>query len=124
MLYEVITAKQKQVNDGQSNFVTLFGQAFEELDPNARLAAIFNTIELKDKVNFNSTNEEVLEILKAEAESAISNSFNILRTRIDRFGVTQPNIHRITSYNVCYTKLLRNAFFSISTFGTPYSLHI
>ncbi len=91
----IALAKQKQVNDGQSNFVTLFGQAFEELDPNARLAAIFNTIELKDKVNFNSTNEEVLEILKAEAESAISNSFNILRTRIDRFGVTQPNIQRL-----------------------------
>ncbi len=88
-------AREKQAVEGSANFVTLFGQAFEEIDPNARLAAIFNTIELKDKVSFNSTNEEVLAILRTEAESAIANSFNILRTRIDRFGVAQPNIQRL-----------------------------
>lgn len=91
----IADAKQMQKERGQANFVNLFGEAFSEIDPNARLAAIFNTIELKDKVNFNSTNDEVLEVLRAEAESAISNSFNILRTRIDRFGVTQPNIQRL-----------------------------
>jgi SecD/SecF fusion protein len=88
-------ARQRQVSDGQANFVSLFGQAFQELDPNAQLAAIFNTIELKDKVNFSSTNEEVLDVIRMEAESAISNSFNILRNRIDKFGVTQPNIQRL-----------------------------
>ncbi|MGE4288138.1 MAG: protein translocase subunit SecDF [Salinivirgaceae bacterium] len=88
-------ARQRQVSDGQANFVSLFGQAFQELDPNAQLAAIFNTIELKDKVNFSSTNEEVLDVIRLEAESAISNSFNILRNRIDKFGVTQPNIQRL-----------------------------
>jgi SecD/SecF fusion protein len=89
------TAKKRQIKDGQANFVNLFGEAFQELDPNGKLAAIFNTIELKDKVSFTSTNQEVLDVIRHEAESAISNSFNILRNRIDKFGVTQPNIQRL-----------------------------
>lgn len=84
-------AKERQ-KTSQTDFIELFGKAFEELDPNAKLASIFGTIELKDKVNFNSTNAEVLEVLQTESTSAIDNAFNILRTRIDRFGVTQPNI--------------------------------
>ncbi len=87
-------AKQKQ-QESQRNFVDLFGESFEELDPDASLAAIFGTMELRDKVNFNSTNEEVLDVLREEANSAIDNAFNILRSRIDRFGVTQPNISRL-----------------------------
>ncbi|MFO7573939.1 MAG: protein translocase subunit SecDF [Bacteroidales bacterium] len=87
-------AKQRQL-ESQTDYLDLFHRAYEELDPNARLAAIFSTIELKDKVNFNSTNEEVIRVLKSESESAIENAFNILRTRIDRFGVTQPNISRL-----------------------------
>lgn len=89
-------AKQMQKNEGgQTNFVTLFGQCFEKVDPNAKLAAIFNTTVLKDKVNFNSSNADVLNVLRDETEAAISNSFQILRTRIDRFGVAQPNIQRL-----------------------------
>ncbi|MFW5656346.1 MAG: protein translocase subunit SecDF [Bacteroidota bacterium] len=84
-------ARQKQQNS-QEDFVTLFGQAFQEIDPNGRLAAIFATPELREEISFNSTNEEVLEIINREAEAAIDNSFNILRSRIDRFGVAQPNI--------------------------------
>ncbi|MBI9068036.1 MAG: protein translocase subunit SecDF [Salinivirgaceae bacterium] len=91
----IALAKKEQVTNSQVNFVTLFGQFFQEIDPNAKLAAIFNTIELKDKVSFNSTNEEILQILTLETEAAISNSFNILRTRIDKFGVTQPLIQRL-----------------------------
>ncbi|HSV87321.1 MAG TPA: protein translocase subunit SecDF [Bacteroidales bacterium] len=79
----------------RENFVTLFGRAFEEIDPNASLAAIFSTVELRDRVNFNSTNEEVLHVLRAEVDGAISRSFQILRTRIDRFGVAQPNIQML-----------------------------
>ena len=78
--------------DSQEDFITLFGNAFQEIDPNARLAAIFGTLSLKEKVDFNSTNQEVLKVLKDEAQGAIDNSFNILRSRIDRFGVAQPNI--------------------------------
>ena len=85
----------QKAEGGQTNFVTLFGQSFEKLDPNAKLAAIFNTTVLKDKVNFNSSNSDVLNVLRDETEAAIANSFQILRTRIDRFGVAQPNIQRL-----------------------------
>ena len=87
--------KAQKAEGGQTNFVTLFGQCFEKIDPNAKLAAIFNTTVLKDKVNFNSSNADVLNVLRDETEAAIANSFQILRTRIDRFGVAQPNIQRL-----------------------------
>ncbi|MDR2910411.1 MAG: protein translocase subunit SecDF [Bacteroidales bacterium] len=79
----------------QESFVTLFGQAFQEIDPNAKLASIFNTLELRDRINFNSSNSDVLRIISQETDAAIDNSFNILRTRIDRFGVAQPNIQQL-----------------------------
>jgi len=78
-------------------YLTLFGRAFQEIDPNAKLAAIFGTVELRDRINFNSSNEEVLKVLDNEIASAISNAFNILRTRIDRFGVVQPNITQLAT---------------------------
>jgi SecD/SecF fusion protein len=81
--------------DSREDFVTLFGKAFNEIDPNAKLAAIFNTIELKDKIDFNSTNADVLKVIEEEAQDAIENSFNILRSRIDRFGVVQPDIQQL-----------------------------
>ncbi len=82
-------AKDKQRNS-QQDFVTLFGESFNEIDPNASLASIF-LFEFKDKgITVNSTNDEVLAVIRTEAEGAIDRSFQILRTRIDRFGVTQP----------------------------------
>jgi SecD/SecF fusion protein len=84
--------KQK---DSQEDFVTLFGQSFKEVDPNASLAAIFNSVELKDRINFNSTNDQVLKVIREETKGAIDRTFNILRTRIDRFGVAQPNIQQL-----------------------------
>ncbi len=87
----------ERLENSQEDFITLFGQAFDEVDKGASLAAIFSTFELKDKVSYTSSNKEVLEVLKTEAADAISNSFNVLRTRIDRFGVTQPNIQRVGS---------------------------
>jgi len=89
-------AKEMQ-KQSQSDYLTLFGRAFQEVDPNAKLASIFGTIELKDKVNFNSTNEEVLKVLDVEISGAIVNAFNILRERIDRFGVVQPNITQMAT---------------------------
>lgn len=79
----------------QRDFVTLFGEAFEEIDPNAKLASIFNTVELKDKISYNSTNEEVLKVIRSETDGAFDRTFEILRTRIDRFGVTQPNVQKL-----------------------------
>ncbi len=81
--------------NSQDDYVTLFGNAFEEINPNARLASIFNTLELRDRVNFNTTNSEVLNIIREETDAAIDNAFNIIRTRIDRFGVAQPNIQQL-----------------------------
>ncbi len=83
--------------NSNKDFVTLFGQAHQEIDPNGSLAAVFANIENQDKINFNSTNEQVLKVLKDESDAAISRSFNILRTRIDKFGVTQPNIQQLGS---------------------------
>ncbi|MFA5328132.1 MAG: protein translocase subunit SecDF [Prolixibacteraceae bacterium] len=87
-------AVQKEQNS-QEDFVTLFGKAFEEISPNGKLASIFNTLELKDQVKYNSTNAEVLDVLHKETTVAIANSFNIIRQRIDRFGVAQPNIQQL-----------------------------
>ncbi len=80
--------------NSQEDFVTLFGIEYEKLSPNNGLAVIF-TSQLRDKVKINSTNEEVISVLANEVEDAIARSFNILRSRIDRFGVTQPNIQRL-----------------------------
>ncbi len=90
----IALAKEKQ-RDSQEDFVDLFGQAFKEIDPNADLFSVFNTPDLRDKVKFGATDEEVLELLHTETQAAIDNSFQILRTRIDRFGVAQPNIQRL-----------------------------
>jgi SecD/SecF fusion protein len=83
--------------DSQDDFVTIFGSEYEKLAPaaNTGLSALFSTPDLRDKVQFSSTNLEVIEVLKLEVEDAIARSFNILRSRIDRFGVTQPNIQRL-----------------------------
>ncbi len=81
----------------QRDFVSLFGEAFEQVDPNASLASIF-LFEFRDKgITVNSTNSEVLAVIRREADDAVDRSFQILRTRIDRFGVTQPNIQQLAT---------------------------
>jgi len=87
-------ASKKKINS-QKNFLTLFYESFKEIDPNAKLAGIFSTVELKDKVKFNSTNDEVMKVITDEVNGAVDRTFNILRTRIDKFGVTQPNITKL-----------------------------
>ena len=81
--------------DSQEDFVTLFGRAFEEIDPNGMLAAIFATRELRGHIDFNSSNVDVLRVIRTETEGSMDNAFNVLRSRIDRFGVVQPNIQRL-----------------------------
>jgi SecD/SecF fusion protein len=87
-------AKEMQKNS-QDDYISLFGRAFQQIDPNAQLAVIFNTFELKDKINLKSTNAQVLDVIRSETDDAIENSFNILRSRIDKFGVVQPNIQQL-----------------------------
>jgi SecD/SecF fusion protein len=91
----IAMAKQKQ-KTSQEDFLRLFVRSFEEIDPNARLASVFGTVELKDKINFNTTNAEVEKVLSKEIDAAIDNAFNILSNRIDRFGVIQPNISHLS----------------------------
>ena len=87
-------AKQKQKSSG-ADFVTLFIESYNEVDPDGQLASIFSTFELKDKVTLTSTNAEVEKVIREEVDGAIQNSFNVLRPRIDRFGVVQPNIQKL-----------------------------
>ena len=79
----------------QKDFIDLFAEEYKNLDNGARLSAIFSTFELKDKITPQSTDAQVVSVLKNELKSAIDNSFNVLRTRIDRFGVVSPNIQRL-----------------------------
>ena len=80
---------------GSTDFITLFYEAWNEVAPDQRLAQIFGTIDLRDRINAQSTNDEVIAVIREQAESAVANSFNVLRNRIDRFGVTSPNIQRL-----------------------------
>lgn len=89
---EMAIARQ---TESQKDFIDLFQESYEELDANARLSAIFTTFDLKDRISLKSTNEEVINVLKEEVQATVDNSFNVLRTRIDRFGVVQPNIQRL-----------------------------
>ncbi len=91
----IAMAQQKQAKSG-SDFLSLFFESFYEIDPNAQLASVFSTFELKDKVTLNSTNSEVEKVIREEVDGAINNSFKVLRTRIDRFGVVQPNIQKLS----------------------------
>ena len=87
-------AKERSVNS-RNDFITLFAEAWEETSNGMHLAQIFGTYEMRDKIGPESTDAEVIEVIRAESESAISNSFNVLRNRIDRFGVTSPNIQKL-----------------------------
>ncbi len=87
-------AEERSVNSRQ-DFIALFAEAWEETANGMPLAQIFGTYEMRDKIGPESTDAQVVEVIRSEAESAISNSFNVLRNRIDRFGVTSPNIQKL-----------------------------
>ncbi len=87
----IARATEMQKNS-QENFVTLFGKAFNEVAAGQKLATLYTTLELKNRVTFQSTNDQVLAVINEEAKGAIDRSFNIIRSRIDKFGVAQPNI--------------------------------
>ncbi|UKJ06414.1 protein translocase subunit SecDF [Solitalea lacus] len=88
-------AKQRSIKGGSKDFVELFDKAYNEVAPNGKLASIFATAENKGRIDYNTSNADVIKVLKTESESAFNRSFEILRTRIDKFGVTQPNIQKI-----------------------------
>ena len=90
----IALAKQNSV-DSREDFITLFAEAWKQTSNGLPLAHVFGTIDMVGKIGPESTDAEVIDVIRAESESAIANSFNVLRNRIDRFGVTQPNIQKL-----------------------------
>jgi SecD/SecF fusion protein len=87
-------AKDRQ-QAASEDFIAIFAKAFKEVAPEDKLNRIFGTYELRDKVTAATTDEEVVAVIRAQTEAAVANSFNVLRSRIDRFGVVQPNLQRL-----------------------------
>ncbi len=87
-------AQQKELTE-REDFITLFAQSWEEVAPGKRMSSVFGTYEMREKIQPETSNADVIKVIREEAESAIANSFNVLRNRIDRFGVTQPNIQKL-----------------------------
>ena len=87
-------ARERSVNS-PDDFITLFAQAWKEVSNGQRLAQVFGTYDLASRIGPQSSDEEVLKVIRENAESAVANSYNVLRNRIDRFGVTQPSIQQL-----------------------------
>ena len=79
----------------QSDFITLFVDNFHKIAPGRKLAEIFATQQLKGKVSTQSSDKEVEKALREEVAASIDNSYNVVRNRIDQFGVVQPNIQKL-----------------------------
>ncbi len=89
---QALNAAQADVNTSQQDYITLFVNEYEKLNPNGKLAAIFSTKDNQDHIKFNATNAEVEAYLKDQASTAVQQSYTILNTRIDQFGVANANI--------------------------------
>ena len=79
----------------QSNYIDQFVTEYKRLVPNANLAVLFGAGDLRDQINPSTSEAKVIELLKEKYNSAVEASFNVLRTRIDRFGVVAPNLQRL-----------------------------
>ncbi|MEQ9424232.1 MAG: protein translocase subunit SecDF [Cyclobacteriaceae bacterium] len=88
-------AKDRQYANPQTSFVDLFYQAWQENAPDRKLSELFATAANRGTIGLQNTDEEILDIIDQDVEEAIDRSFNILRTRVDRFGTSQPNIQRL-----------------------------
>ncbi|MCJ8163978.1 protein translocase subunit SecDF [Pontibacter sp. E15-1] len=92
---KALARAQELQKSSQERFTSLFAEAYREIEPSGRLSRIFSNTSNRGKISYESTNDEVIKVIDAEVEDAIDRSFNILRTRIDKFGVNQPNIQRL-----------------------------
>lgn len=90
----VEAAKEKQ-KTSTKDYITLFNESYNEIAPGGKLSAIFANPSNKEKIKLTSSNDEVIKYVRDEANGAIDRSFQILRSRIDKFGVTQPNIQKL-----------------------------
>ncbi|TYK34606.1 protein translocase subunit SecDF [Bacteroides pyogenes] len=92
---KALSEAAKQAINSQEDVISLFVKEYRKIAPGAKLSELFATQQLKDKVNQKSTDAEVEKVLREEVKAAVENSYNVLRTRIDRFGVVQPNIQSL-----------------------------
>ena len=92
---QALAQAKQEAKEGQGDFISLFVKDYKALAPNSSLCELFATQQLRGKVNTKSTDREVENVLREEVKAAIDNSFNVIRTRIDRFGVVQPNIQAL-----------------------------
>ena len=92
---KAVAQAAKEQLSSQEDFITLFVRDYKKLAPNGTLAELFATQQLKDKVTTRSTDSQVEAVLRSEVKAAVENSYNVLCTRIDRFGVAQPNIQTL-----------------------------
>lgn len=90
-----IEAIDKAAKEGSNDFVGTFVKAYKELEPSGSLAVIFSNGPLRDVISPKSSDQEVIEVLQEKYSSAIDAAINVLKTRIDRFGVVAPNVQRI-----------------------------
>ena len=92
---QALNNAKESIKGTQLNFVDEFYKEFKQISPQKNLALIFSTVSNRGRIDFDSSDDEILDIINFEVENAIDRSFNILRTRIDRFGTSQPNIQRL-----------------------------
>jgi SecD/SecF fusion protein len=92
---KAIELTNEKIKTSRKDYATLFGETMVELNPSVQLAPIFANQSNKDKIKVSSSNSEVISYIKGESELAVDRSFQILRSRIDKFGVTQPNIQKL-----------------------------
>jgi len=89
---KAFSTASEEVKNSQKDFITLFHDAYLKLEPTGKLSTIFATLENKDEISLSSTNDDVTAFLKKKSASALGSTFEVIRKRIDKFGVTQPNI--------------------------------
>ena len=92
---KALAAADEKAKDSQEDVISIFVNEFKAQSPGTPLASVFASQRLKEKVMQNSTDDQVVTVLREEVGAAIDNSFTVLRTRIDRFGVVQPNIQKL-----------------------------
>ncbi len=92
---EVLRRANEAQKSSQDKYINLFYKAYKEVLPTQNLSAYFTNSSTNGKINFETADKQVLKVLNTEIEDAIDRSFNILRSRIDQFGVVQPNIQKL-----------------------------
>ena len=92
---QAISIAKEKIKGTQLNFISEFYAEYKTIAPQKNLSQIFATVSNRGRIGFDSSDSEILDIINEEVERAIDRSFNILRTRIDRFGTSQPNIQRL-----------------------------